>query len=183
MQDRRTIFWNNHSFDSGFSNFGACLYGNGGFNTCTGTALAPIAEYLAGSGPSQGPVDFYFSPAPNSTITITLLAAINATGSDKTSLFYCPEGSTSGCQQINFGASSTVTISPAGDFDLEFVNAGTLFDSNTAVPGDSDRRTDHFAAAVLIEAPEPSTLALVGGVLILMGIRRRGSGDSREDLG
>lgn len=165
-------FWNRLSYDGTFSNFGECLYDSSSHNTCAGTALAPSAEYLAGSGPSQGSVDFFFSPTPNSTITVTLLAAISANGNLKSDLFYCPEGSTSGCQPINFGANSTATISPAGDFDLELVNGKLLFDSNTSVLEDSDDQIDHFAAAALLEAPEASTFALVGGALMLLGFRR-----------
>jgi hypothetical protein len=169
-----TPFWNHQSFDGAFSNFGECLYDNGAHNTCTASALAPTANYLAGSGSSHGSVDFYFHPSSNSTITIDLLASITANGNDRTNLFYCPEGSIVGCTQINLGGGNTFSFVTSGNFDLLLRNGGlSFYDSNTSVNFDSDPGVSHFAVAV--GTPEPATFALVGGALVGLGILRRRS--------
>ena len=167
-----TPFWNNLSSDAQYSNFGECMYDNGAHNTCTGTAFEPTASYLAGHGPSQGSVDFYFNPSNNATITITLLDSITANGNDKTDLYYCPEGSVIGCTQINLGSRNTFSFVTSGNFDLELRNGGgSFYDSNTSVHFDSDPGVSHFAVAV--GTPEPATFALVGGALVGLGFLRR----------
>jgi len=166
-----TPFWNHTSYDAAFSNYGECMYDNGAHNTCTGTAFEPTASYLAGSGPSQGSVDFYFSPTNNATITIDLLANITANGNVRTNLYYCPEGSVAGCTQIDFGSTSFSFVS-SGNFDLVLRNGGgSFYDSNTSVLNDSDHGVSHFAVAV--GTPEPASFTLAGGALVALGILRR----------
>jgi hypothetical protein len=167
-----TPFWNHTSFDSGYANFGECMYDNGAHNTCTGAAFEPTASYLAGSGPTQGSVDFYFNPSNNATITINLLANITANGNDKTNLYYCPEGSVVGCTLINLGSGNTFSFATSGNFDLVLRNGGgSFYDSNTSVHNDSDPGVSHFAVAV--GTPEPASFALVGGALLALGALRR----------
>src|SRR5579862_546563 len=166
-----TPFWNHTSYDAAFSNYGECMYDNGAHNTCTGTAFAPTASYLAGSGPSQGSVDFYFNPSNNATITFNLLANITANENVRNNLYYCPEGSIAGCTQIDFG-SGAFSFVAGGSFDLVLENGGgSFYDSNTSVLNDSDSGVSHFAVAV--GTPEPASFALVGGALAALGILRR----------
>ena len=155
-------FWNNNSGDGAGVNFGQCLYNNP--TACNGP-FAPTASYLAESG-TQTSSQFYF--AGGGTITLNLLANITANANDITGLEWCLEGTTT-CSSITFTA-GIATFTPTGNFDLALNNGSATFDSNLS-NFVADGGIDHFAVAV--GTPEPGTLAVVGTVLVGLGILRR----------
>jgi hypothetical protein len=176
-------FWDNFSLDSTLppfnpnDNFGECLYVTGNGCTAGGNPLAPSAYYLNdGSG---GQVNFSFSAPVGTLITLNLLAAVNDTPTDVMDLYICyPDPAVTNCNLIS-PSGGTYLVGGDGTFDLAFYNPKTtdLFDSNlntnaafSSVGGLTDSGIDHFALAM---TPEPGTLAVVGTVLVGLGLIRR----------
>jgi len=171
-------FWDNSSQDqinlnpaNPNYNFGECLYVSG--NGCTGTPLAPQADYLASS--TGGAVDFRFSAPAGTIITLNLLAQVNGSGTlDQDSLYICsPDPAVTTCMNIS-PIGGTYTVGASGTFNLGFYDGTNVYDSDTKVTGLglplSDPTIDHFAVAL---TPEPGTLAVVGSVLVGLGMLRR----------
>jgi len=169
-------FWDNPSQDqinlnpaNPNYNFGECLYVSG--NGCTGTPLAPQAYYLADGGNS---VDFWFSAPAGTVITLNLLAQVNGSGTvDQSGLYICsPDPAVASCVNVN-PAGGTYTVGASGTFNLGFTNGPDIYDSDrqvTGLPFQTDTSVDHFAVAL---TPEPGTLAVVGSVLVGLGLLRR----------
>lgn len=155
-------FWNNESGDGAGLNYGQCLYNNP--TACNGP-FAPTASYLAESG-TQASSQFYFGTG--GTVTLDLLANITANKNDINGLEWCLEGTTT-CNAITF-VSGVATFTPTGNFDLALNNGSVTFDSNLS-SFVADGGIDHFAVAV--GTPEPGTLAIVGTVLVGLGVLRR----------
>jgi len=171
-------FWNNNSYDNNPStpyglNFGQCMYSTP--NSCGGP-FEPTASYLAENNAGQTSSNFWFT-STGGTITLNLLANITNNTNDITSLMYCTDGSTTGCTAIAFTGGVATFAAPSGNFDLVLNLSGTgggFYDSNTLSTGAfsvSDPSFDHFAVAV--GTPVPGTLAVVGSVLVGLGVLRR----------
>jgi hypothetical protein len=167
------------------------------------TPIDTTAQYLAGPGTTKagpnkgdanGSVDFYFTETKATNVTFTLLQSIAGTpANDEAALYACKQGAavnnntnrTANCINVSI-TSGTATLTAAqvttlGDsFDLLFYRGGGggfgPYDSNTTVTGDSDASINHFAVAVaepLSTTPEPASVLLVGGGLLVAGFLRR----------
>ena len=172
-------FWNNNSFDNNPSTpflrpqFRPVYVQHS--KSCGGP-FEPTASYLAENNVGQTSSNFWFT-STGGTITLNLLANITNNTNDISSLMYCADGSTTGCTSISFVGGVATFAAPAGTFDLVLNLSGTgggFYDSNTLSTGAfsvSDPSFDHFAVAV--GTPEPGTLAVVGSVLVGLGVLRR----------
>jgi hypothetical protein len=173
-------FWDNTSIDTTLDpthnpnyNFGECLYVNGNGCTPGGSAIAPQANYLADA--AGGFVNFSFSAPVGTVITFNLLAHVNgSSGLDDHSIFVCsPDPAVTTCGSAINLSGGTYTVTSPGTFNLEFADGKHVYDSNTAATGlgtFTDPTVDHFALAM---TPEPGTLAVVGTVLVGLGVLRR----------
>lgn len=155
-------FWNNSSLDgAGGYNVGSCIYGGGACNG--GTGLAPADKYLATStGGSVNDVTFSVNGNVSEQVTLSIAADSNTLGWELAS-------GVGGVHYFSTGVQGPVSFSPGGNFELiASVNGGTTFNSDSAA---SDG-VSHFAFFGS-QAPEPSSVGLMGLALLVGGLAFR----------